>query len=127
MEYRVEQLADLANLRVDTIRFYQGKGLIPMPQRRGRIAVYDDRHLDGIRRIRGLLEEGFSLAQIRKLGEGSDEAPEGDRASKVLLRALVEESVSGRALTRSELAAESGVPRRGGRPFPRRQRKLPRL
>lgn len=110
MEYRVEQLANLANLRVDTIRFYQGRGLIPMPQRRGRIAVYDDRHLDGIRRVRGLLEEGFSLAQIRKLGEGSDEAREGDRASKVLLRALVEESVGERTLSRSELAAESGVP-----------------
>jgi len=112
MEYRVERLADLANLRVDTIRFYQGKGLIPMPQRRGRVAIYTDRHLDAIRRVRALLEEGFSLAQIRKLlkQEGAEATAPHDEESTGLLRALVEESVGGRTLTRAELAAESGVP-----------------
>ena len=110
MEYRVEQLADLAGVRVDTIRFYQGKGLVPAPQRRGRIAIYDDSHLERIRRIRGLLDEGFSLAQIRTLldaeeGEAARRAGSGD-----LLRALVEASVGSGTLSRAELAQEAGVP-----------------
>jgi DNA-binding transcriptional MerR regulator len=111
MEYRVEQLADLAAVRIDTIRFYQGKGLIPAPRRQGRIAIYDDTHLERLRRVRGLLDEGFSLAQIRKLMQRDAEAERAPRrASDDLLQALVEESVGDRTLSRSELAAEAGVP-----------------
>ena len=108
MEYRVEQLAELAGVRVDTIRFYQGKGLVPAPERRGRIALYDDDHLERIRRIRALLDEGFRLAQIRKLLEEESGARSDGAAG--LLRALVEESRGDRSLTRAELAGEAGVP-----------------
>jgi DNA-binding transcriptional MerR regulator len=114
MEYRIEQLAERTSLRVDTIRFYQGRGLIPMPERRGRVAVYCGEHLDAILRVRGLLDEGFTLAQIRKLLDreagGRRAAEAGDAASTDLLRALVDESVGRRTLTRAELAQESGVP-----------------
>ncbi len=112
MEYRVEALSDAAGVRVDTIRFYQGKGLIPMPRRRGRIAIYADEHLKGIRRIRALLDDGFSLAQIRRLlaGEAADGSRSKEKAEGRLLRALVEESVGERTLTRAELASEAGVP-----------------
>ncbi len=111
MEYRVEQLADLAGVRVDTIRFYQGRGLIPAPERRGRTAIYDDRHLERLRRVRGLLDEGFSLAQIRRLQDaegGSRQAPSGPGPD--LLQALVEAHVGERSFSRAELAAEAGVP-----------------
>ena len=112
MEYRVEQLADLAGVRVDTIRFYQGKGLIPSPERRGRTAIYRDEHLEGLRRIRGLLDEGFSLAQIRRLQDREPESRRrpGRRQAPDLLQALVEAHVGERTLTRAELAAEAGVP-----------------
>jgi DNA-binding transcriptional MerR regulator len=112
MEYRVEQLADLANVRVDTIRFYQGKRLIPPPERRGRAAIYGDHHLVRLRRIRALLDEGFRLAQIARLldREGRPLASHRDPGSGDLLTALVEESVGGRTLTRAELASEVGVP-----------------
>ncbi|MBW2495552.1 MAG: MerR family DNA-binding transcriptional regulator [Deltaproteobacteria bacterium] len=33
MEYRVEQLAAAAQLPVDTLRFYQARGLLPAPRR----------------------------------------------------------------------------------------------
>jgi len=67
MEYRVAELADAAGVPIDTIRFYQSRGLIPSPERRGRFAIYSTEHLERIRRIRSLLDSGFSLAQIRKL------------------------------------------------------------
>ncbi len=108
MEYRIEQLASLARVRVDTIRFYQGKGLISAPERRGRVAIYDDRHLEQLRRIRGLLEQGFSLAQIGRLTDPGEASSGAD--SHGLLQALERESVGGRTLSRSELASEAGVP-----------------
>src|SRR6266567_2582899 len=37
MEYRIEQLARAAGVAVDTIRFYQGKGLLEAPRRDGRV------------------------------------------------------------------------------------------
>jgi DNA-binding transcriptional MerR regulator len=106
VEYRVEQLAAAAGVRVDTVRFYQGRGLIPRPQRRGRLAIYADEHLGRLRRIRKLLDQGFTLAQIQRVLEVPDEADE----IQPLLDALVGEGAGQRTFNRSELAAEAGVP-----------------
>ena len=57
MEYRIEQLARTAGVAVDTIRFYQGKGLLEAPRREGRVTWYGDAHLDRLRRIRERSEE----------------------------------------------------------------------
>ena len=57
MHYKVEDLAAASGVKIDTIRFYQGKGLIPAPERRGRNAIYGPAHLARIgqclRRPRG--------------------------------------------------------------------------
>ena len=74
MEYRVEEIAGAARVRVDTLRFYQARGLLPAPRKRGRVAIYDDEHLERLRRIRQLQREGFSLAQIQRLLSDSEEA-----------------------------------------------------
>ena len=105
MEYRVEQLAAAAQIPVDTLRFYQARGLLPAPRREGRIAVYEDLHLERLTRIRTLQQQGFSLSQIQRVLEqptGGSEEP--------LLAALLEESVGGRTLSREAFAAESGMP-----------------
>lgn len=112
MEYRVAQLAEAAGVGVDTVRFYQSRGLIPAPARRGRYAIYSVLHLERIRRIRSLLDAGFSLAQIRRLIE--DEAAATDASSSPedqgLLEALAARSVGEGTVTRAELSAETGVP-----------------
>jgi DNA-binding transcriptional MerR regulator len=115
MEYRVAELADAADVGVDTIRFYQARGLIPAPERRGRFAIYSTDHLERIRRIRALLDSGFSLAQIRKLldDDADSNAPASSTrasADKSLLEALATQSVGAGTVSRSELAAETGVP-----------------
>jgi DNA-binding transcriptional MerR regulator len=115
MEYRVTELADAADVAVDTVRFYQARGLIPAPERRGRFAIYTTDHLERIRRIRGLLDSGFSLAQIRKLldqDSNSDGSLASNRASadRSLLDALAAQSVGVGTVSRRELAAETGVP-----------------
>jgi len=106
VEYRVEELAREAGIRVDTVRFYQGRGLIPPPRRRGRVAIYGDEHLARLRRIREWSEAGVSLAGIRRLLE---RAPSGE-SDVALRRALAEEQAGERTLTRAELSAEAGVP-----------------
>src|SRR4030095_9671859 len=102
MNYGVEELARAAGLRVDTVRFYQARGLLPAPRRAGRRAVYSSAHLARLRRIRSLQQEGLPLDVIRRvLGER--------RAAGALARAL-RAAQRRRRLTRAELASESGVP-----------------
>ena len=105
MNYRVEEIAARAGVRVDTIRFYQFRGLLPRPRREGRIALYDDGHLERLRRIRELVDQGFTLAQVKRLLERESEAED-----RPLLEALVEEHVGERTFSRAELAAEAGIP-----------------
>src|SRR5712692_6659149 len=83
MEYRVEELAGRADVAVDTVRYYQARGLLPAPARRGRVAVYGDDHLDRLARIRRLQARGLSLAVIRRLLSG-----ELDRADEELAAAV---------------------------------------
>ena len=106
MEFRVESLAASAGIRVDTLRFYQARGLLPAPLRRGRSAIYSEAHLERLQRIRALQRDGFTLSQIRRLLASADAGGGGD----ALLAALRQERVGARTLSRAELAGESGVP-----------------
>jgi DNA-binding transcriptional MerR regulator len=107
MQYRIEQLAAASGVRAETIRFYQGKKLLPGPRRAGRIAWYDDAHLERIARIRQLLDQGLTLALIQRLFE-SESA--GNGATPRLLASLAREKVGARTNTRAELAAATGMP-----------------
>ena len=75
MRYRVEQLAAACDVSVDTIRYYQTRGLVPAPTREGRLAWYDERHVERIGEVRELRRRGLTLAAIgRVLGDGLDAA-----------------------------------------------------
>ena len=106
MEYRVEQLASRARVSVDTVRFYQARGLLPQPERSGRVAWYSDDHLATLQRIRDLKEKGFTLASIRRLLAG-----DLDAADEALV-AAIEAPGAGRSdsyLTLDRLAERTGV------------------
>lgn len=104
MDYRVDELAAAGDVSVDTVRFYQSKGLLPPPRRAGRVAWYGDEHLDRLDRIRRLQARGLTLAVIRRLLDG-----ELDLADEALVTALAEPPTTER-LTLDELAARSGIP-----------------
>ena len=53
-------------MTVRTTRYYASLGLLPAPERRGRIAYYDDRHRLRLEIIRTMQERGFSLAGIEQ-------------------------------------------------------------
>jgi DNA-binding transcriptional MerR regulator len=103
MEYRIEQLARTAGVAVDTIRFYQGKGLLDAPRRDGRVTWYGDGHLERLRRIRELQQRGFTLTVIQRFLAGELEP------SDESLVAAVTRPTSPQTLTLAELADRSGV------------------
>jgi DNA-binding transcriptional MerR regulator len=108
MNYRIDQLAAASGVRAETIRFYQGKKLLPGPRRVGRVAVYDESHLARIARIRELLEQGLTLALIKRVLDREAEAEGG--STPLLLASLAREKVGERTYTRAELAAATGMP-----------------
>ena len=63
----VDDLARRADLPVRTIREYQTMGLLPPPERRGRVGIYRSAHLARLELIGRLQERGYSLAGIRDL------------------------------------------------------------
>ena len=103
MEYRIEQLARTAGVAVDTIRFYQGKGLLEAPRREGRVTWYGDGHVERLKRIKELQQQGFTLTVIQRFLAG--ELEPSDEA----LVAAVTRPTTPQTLTLSELAERSGV------------------
>jgi DNA-binding transcriptional MerR regulator len=108
VEYRVEQLAARAEVSVDTVRFYQARGLLDPPRRSGRIALYDDGHLARLDRIHELQVRGFTLATIGRVVRG-----ELDAADEALVEAVTGGSggeTSEEFFGVDELALRSGIP-----------------
>src|SRR5436853_2863190 len=72
--YTVDELAGLTGVASRTIRFYQTQGVLPAPERRGRVAVYTADHVDRLRLIEMLQSRGLRIAAIRDLvRHGADE------------------------------------------------------
>jgi DNA-binding transcriptional MerR regulator len=108
MKYRVDELAARCGISVDTVRFYQTKGLLPPPERKSRVAWYSSEHLNRLRKVRDLKKKGFTLASIRRLLDG-----ELDKADEALVEALAGpvpgEEQNEEFLTAEELAERIGV------------------
>jgi DNA-binding transcriptional MerR regulator len=105
---RVEELARRAGVRVDTIRYYQSRGLLPAPRRSGRVALYDEEHLRTLERVRALQAKGFTLATIARVLSG-----ELDAADLALVGAVAGEvlqQTGGHLLDLDTLADRTGVP-----------------
>ncbi len=108
----VDELAAAAGLPVRTLRHYQSEKVLPPPQRRGRIAVYGQDHLDRLLLIGRLQDRGLRLAAIRDLfkrvekgelwlddwlGLGDElRAPWSEERPTVLTEAELAERVGGR-------------------------------
>jgi len=103
MEYRIEQLARTAGVAVDTIRFYQGKGLLDAPRRDGRVTWYGENHVERLRRIKELQQQGFTLTVIQRFLSG-----ELEPSDEALVAAVTHPSAP-QTLTLAELAERSGV------------------
>lgn len=67
-KYTIGQLAQLANINIQTIRFYERKGIIPKPDRKpSGYRLFTD---DDVKRLNFILlskNHGFSLQEIKEL------------------------------------------------------------
>ena len=64
----IGQLAGRAEVGVETVRFYERKGLLEEPERRSSgYRQYDERGVDRLRFIRRAKELGFTLNEIKEL------------------------------------------------------------
>jgi DNA-binding transcriptional MerR regulator len=70
----VDEVAAEVGLTVRTVRYYQSQGLLPPPARVGREARYGDEHLDRLRLISRLQEQGLRLTAIAELLRQGDAA-----------------------------------------------------
>ena len=104
MRYRVDELAARAGVSVDTVRFYQARGLLPQPERAGRVAWYSEDHLATLQRVRDLKDKGFTLASIRRLLAG-----DLDAADEALVAAIEAPSPGAGDLTLEQLAERTGM------------------
>lgn len=95
---RIDDLARISGMTVDTVRFYQREGLLPPATRRGRSMLYGPEHLERLERIRDLQARHFTLKGIRALAE--------EGRLQMLDRLFGGEK---RSFTRDELVAESGL------------------
>jgi DNA-binding transcriptional MerR regulator len=66
-EYRIDELARLAEASVRNIRVYQDRGLLAPPRKQGRLGIYTDAHLARLRLIGQLLKRGYTFANIAEL------------------------------------------------------------
>ena len=60
----VDELAAATGMTVRTVRYYAGLGLVPPPERRGRLAYYSDIHVARLKLVRALQDHGLSLTSI---------------------------------------------------------------
>jgi DNA-binding transcriptional MerR regulator len=66
-EFTIDELAARTGMTVRTVRFYATEGLLPPPERRGRMAFYRSHHRMRLDLIRTLQEHGYTLAAIEKV------------------------------------------------------------
>jgi DNA-binding transcriptional MerR regulator len=123
----VEQLAAACGISVDTVRYYQSLGLLPPPDREGRVAWYGAEHAARIRDVRALQKRGLTLAAVKRVVQGELGRADADLAAAVAAERGASDAEE--LLTLEEFANRSGVPasliqavEREGVPFGRRVR-----
>ena len=63
----IGKLATAGGVGVETVRFYQRRGLLPEPDRNGSVRRYDETDLRRLRFIRTAQTAGFTLTEIAEL------------------------------------------------------------
>ena len=101
----ISGLARTADVGVETVRYYQRRGLLGTPDRAGGIRRYGEEDVRRLRFVRSAQAAGFTLEQIGELieldaGEDRDRARTLARAQIAILDARIGELTSARkALT----------------------------
>ena len=88
--FTIGKVAKAAGVGVETIRFYEKKGLIEQPPSRGTYRTYPKTVVGRIRFVKRAQELGFTLAEIRELLSLTDQPHENRAAVKELAQRKVD-------------------------------------
>lgn len=105
----VDELAAATGMTVRTVRYYAGLGLMPAPERRGRLAYYSDIHVARLKLVRALQDHGLSLTSIE---DYLARLPTDGDADELAVRALALTTWSAQP---PERMSRSALDRRAGR------------
>lgn len=113
----IGSLAKATGTKVETVRYYERIGLLPVPGRtKGNYRSYDTAHLGRLSFIRRARDLGFSLDQVRELLGLADQRDRSCEAVDVIARqhlAEVERKIADLTALRDELADVLGRCSRG--------------
>ncbi len=66
-EYTIDELAAFTRVPSRTVRFYQAKGALARPEIKGRVAYYNESHVERLKLIASLQDRGLRIDAIRDL------------------------------------------------------------
>lgn len=94
--YTIGQVAQMFDLPVSTLRYYDKEGLFPDLERRGNIRKFSEREVDALRVIECLKKSGLEIKDIKKFMQWVSEGSTSYEKRKALFeqrRAVVEEEI----------------------------------
>ncbi len=109
----IGKLARQAGVGVETVRYYQKRGLMPAaPQQRGAFGIYGDNEIQRLRFIRRAQTLGFSLNEIAGLLE-LNSVSDHEQARKLAIDKIADIDARMRELATMKTALETLVQRCG--------------
>ncbi|MDA8196641.1 MAG: MerR family transcriptional regulator [Actinomycetota bacterium] len=76
MGLSIDELSSRSGISVETIRYYQRRGLIEAPERNGRRGYYGPETLERLNEVSMLRQQGFSLREIERKFSAGDSEPD---------------------------------------------------
>lgn len=114
---KIGELASATSTKVETVRFYEKIGLLPLPARTsGNYRIYGEGHLARLSFIRRARDLGFTLEAVRELLALSDDSARSCGAIDNIARVHLEEvdrKIADLSALRIELERITGACRQG--------------
>lgn len=114
-------LARAGGVGVETVRYYQRRGLLPTPRRGGGMRRYDEKDLKRLRFVRSAQAAGFTLEQVGELLalDATNDRARARSLAKARIAALDEKiaELEGARDALKRLARECGASSRGPCPI----------
>jgi MerR family copper efflux transcriptional regulator len=89
--FTIGKLADQAGVGIDTVRFYERRGLLPKPQRTAAgYRLYDEASISRIRFVRRAKQLGFTLDEIEILLQLQDKGGRKSEVKSITTRKLAQ-------------------------------------
>ena len=108
---KIGEVAELLNITVRTIRYYEEEKLLEPHRTDGGTRLYTEQHLARLKAILHLTENGFPLEVIRLIGNTRETCLTGNEGSKKISEIIdssikdVEEKINNLKFLKSELSA----------------------